>query len=215
MAERGQGPKGEDARVAIPDFTHRKDEIGRLSGALSRMTRALYQRIDATESFAADVAHEIKNPLAGITGAAQLLSMNLKNSDLELTDLIVAESRRIVKLLEQVEQFGNLSPPDLRAVNLHDVLDRARRSALLGFGAQSEPAGGRAGRARTRRFRRARGQTQRATRGGSTATRPRRPVAAPIPARLSRCDPSSPRLCHSSLKTTKKKGGAFCTALLN
>jgi two-component system nitrogen regulation sensor histidine kinase GlnL len=81
------------------------------------------------------LAHEIKNPLAGITGAAQLLSMNLKPDDQELTDLIVEESRRIVKLLEQVEQFGNLMPPDLRPVNLHDVMDRARRSALLGFGA--------------------------------------------------------------------------------
>ena len=81
------------------------------------------------------LAHEIKNPLAGITGAAQLLSMNLSKEDLELTDLIVAESRRIVKLLEQVEQFGNLSAPDFRPVNIHDVLDRARRSALLGFGA--------------------------------------------------------------------------------
>jgi two-component system, NtrC family, nitrogen regulation sensor histidine kinase GlnL len=81
------------------------------------------------------LAHEIKNPLAGITGAAQLLSMNLAPEDLELTDLIVEESRRIVKLLEQVEQFGNLNAPDLKPVNLHDVLDRARRSALLGFGA--------------------------------------------------------------------------------
>ncbi len=81
------------------------------------------------------LAHEIKNPLAGITGAAQLLSMNLKAEDLELTDLIVEESRRIVKLLGQVEQFGNLSKPDFQAVNIHDVLDRARRSALLGFGA--------------------------------------------------------------------------------
>ncbi|MFC6687315.1 two-component system sensor histidine kinase NtrB [Jhaorihella thermophila] len=81
------------------------------------------------------LAHEIKNPLAGITGAAQLLSMNLAPEDLELTDLIVAESRRIVKLLEQVEQFGNLSAPDFRPVNIHDVLDRARRSAQLGFGA--------------------------------------------------------------------------------
>ena len=80
------------------------------------------------------LAHEIKNPLAGITGAAQLLSMNLPAEDLELTDLIVQESRRIVKLLEQVEQFGNLSPPDLTAINIHDVLDRARRSALVGFG---------------------------------------------------------------------------------
>ncbi|KIC11296.1 ATPase [Leisingera sp. ANG-M1] len=81
------------------------------------------------------LAHEIKNPLAGITGAAQLLSMNLAPEDLELTDLIVSESRRIVKLLEQVEQFGNLSEPGFKPVNLHDVLDRARRSALLGFGA--------------------------------------------------------------------------------
>ncbi len=81
------------------------------------------------------LAHEIKNPLAGITGAAQLLSMNISQQDIELTDLIVEESRRIVKLLEQVEQFGNLSQPDFQPVNLHDVLDRARRSALLGFGA--------------------------------------------------------------------------------
>lgn len=82
------------------------------------------------------LAHEIKNPLAGITGAAQLLSMSLEPQDTELTDLIVHETRRILKLLSQVEQFGNLSQPDLRAVNIHDVLDRARRSALLGFGAQ-------------------------------------------------------------------------------
>ena len=81
------------------------------------------------------LAHEIKNPLAGITGAAQLLSMTLGSEDLELTDLIVSESRRIVALLERVEQFGNIVAPDLRPVNLHDVLDRARRSAMLGFAA--------------------------------------------------------------------------------
>lgn len=81
------------------------------------------------------LAHEIKNPLAGITGAAQLLSMTLAPEDLELTDLIVSESRRIVTLLERVEQFGNVSAPNLRPVNLHDVLDRARRSAMLGFAA--------------------------------------------------------------------------------
>jgi two-component system nitrogen regulation sensor histidine kinase GlnL len=81
------------------------------------------------------LAHEIKNPLAGISGAAQLLSMGLEGADLELTDLIVAETRRIVKLLEQVEQFGNLRPPALRPVNIHDVLDRARQSAAVGFAA--------------------------------------------------------------------------------
>lgn len=81
------------------------------------------------------LAHEIKNPLAGITGAAQLLSMGLSGDDIELTDLIVEESRRIVKLLEQVEQFGNLRPPACKAVNIHDVVDRARQSASVGFGA--------------------------------------------------------------------------------
>jgi two-component system nitrogen regulation sensor histidine kinase GlnL len=81
------------------------------------------------------LAHEIKNPLAGITGAAQLLSMGLTTEDRELTDLIVEESRRIVKLLEQVEQFGNLRPPLLKPVNIHDILDRARQSASVGFGA--------------------------------------------------------------------------------
>mgnify|MGYP000400947879 CR=1 FL=1 len=81
------------------------------------------------------LAHEIKNPLAGITGAAQLLAMGLSVEDQELTDLIVEESRRIVTLLEQVEQFGNLRLPELAPLNIHDVLDRARKSAAVGFGA--------------------------------------------------------------------------------
>ena len=81
------------------------------------------------------LAHEIKNPLAGISGAAQLLSMNLENKDLELTDLIVEETRRIVKLLEQVEEFGNSRKLEMKAVNIHDILNRAKRSAQLGFGA--------------------------------------------------------------------------------
>ena len=103
----------------------------------ARMTRnhSVHSAAQSAIGMAEMLAHEIKNPLAGITGAAQLLSMNLRQEDLELTDLIVEESRRIVKLLEQVEQFGNLSPPDMKPVNIHDVLDRARRSALLGFGA--------------------------------------------------------------------------------
>lgn len=81
------------------------------------------------------LAHEIKNPLAGIIGAAQLLSMNLSSEDQELTDLIVNESKRIVALLEQVEQFGNIRSPERKAVNIHDLLDRARKSAAVGFAA--------------------------------------------------------------------------------
>jgi len=80
------------------------------------------------------LAHEIKNPLAGIRGAAQLIGMNLEAEDRDLADLIVAESRRIVELLDQVERFGDTSAPRLTAVNIHDVLERVRRSAAVGFG---------------------------------------------------------------------------------
>jgi len=102
------------------------DRLGRGSGVKAAAKSAI--------GMAEMLAHEIKNPLAGISGAAQLLSMNLGPEDRELTDLIVEETRRIVKLLEQVEQFGNLRPPEFQPVNLHDVLDRARKSALVGFG---------------------------------------------------------------------------------
>ncbi|MDJ1017858.1 MAG: ATP-binding protein [Paracoccaceae bacterium] len=110
--------------------------------------RGLADRLDRSQSvksaaksaigMAEMLAHEIKNPLAGITGAAQLLSMNLTGEDLELTDLIVSETRRIVTLLEQFEQFGNLSLPVRKAVNIHDLLDRARKSALVGFAAHMQ-----------------------------------------------------------------------------
>lgn len=60
-------------RVEIPDLTSRSDEIGHLSGAMRRMTNALYGRIDAIESFAADVAHEIKNPLSSLRSAVETL----------------------------------------------------------------------------------------------------------------------------------------------
>lgn len=81
------------------------------------------------------LAHEIRNPLAGIRGAAQLLATDLSPDDRELADLIVAESRRIVALLDEVERFGDTSPPRLQAVNIHDILERARRSILLADGA--------------------------------------------------------------------------------
>ncbi|MTH77181.1 two-component system sensor histidine kinase NtrB [Paracoccus aestuariivivens] len=80
------------------------------------------------------LAHEIKNPLAGIRGAAQLIGMNLAPEDRDLADLIVVESRRIVELLDQVERFGDTSGAKLTEVNIHDVLERVRRSAMVGFG---------------------------------------------------------------------------------
>lgn len=103
------------------------DRLGRAHSVTSAAKSAI--------GMAEMLAHEIKNPLAGITGAAQLLSMNLDPQDQELTDLIVAESRRIVTLLDQVEQFGNLRPPARKAVNIHDILDRACKSAAVGIAA--------------------------------------------------------------------------------
>jgi len=105
-----------------------------------RMGRALSVKSAAKSAIgmAEMLAHEIKNPLAGISGAAQLIGMNLAPEDRELADLIVEETRRIVKLLEQVEQFGNLRPPERRPVNIHDALDRARKSAMVGFAAHMQ-----------------------------------------------------------------------------
>lgn len=104
------------------------DGAGRLGpGAASRS--AARSAIGMAEM----LAHEIKNPLAGIRGAAQLLAMNLPDEDRDLADLIVAESRRIVALLDRVERFGDTSGPRLHPVNIHDVLERVRRSAVVGF----------------------------------------------------------------------------------
>ena len=77
------------------------------------------------------LAHEIKNPVAGIIGAAQFLSMSLTAEEKVMTDLIVLESKRIVTLLNQVEQFGDVTPPNSTRVNIHDVLDRSARSAAM------------------------------------------------------------------------------------
>ena len=102
-----------------------------------RMGRQLNSR-DAARSvvgMAAMLAHEIKNPLAGISGAAQLLEMNASDADRELTELIQDEAERIEKLVERVEAFGDIGLARRTAVNVHDVLDRAAKSAKAGFAA--------------------------------------------------------------------------------
>jgi two-component system sensor histidine kinase ChvG len=71
LAGAAERARGRRARVEIPDFTRRGDEIGDLSGSLREMTDALWQRMSAIESFAADVAHEIKNPLSSLRSAVE------------------------------------------------------------------------------------------------------------------------------------------------
>ena len=132
--------KPESCNVQIAPLADQGDTVLMLleSRALAgKLSRALSSQSAAKSAIgmAEMLAHEIKNPLAGIAGAAQLISMSVSGEDLELTDLIVAETRRIVKLLDQVEQFGNTRSPALKPMNIHDILDRARRSAALGFAA--------------------------------------------------------------------------------
>lgn len=108
-------------------------------GMAEKMDRSLGHRSAARSvtGMAAMLAHEIRNPLAGISGAAQLLEMTLGDADRELTGLIQAEAARIGKLVDRVEQFGDLRPAQRRPLNIHDVLDRARRAAQAGFAAHA------------------------------------------------------------------------------
>ena len=71
------------------------------------------------------LAHEIKNPIAGIISAAQLLEMTLSSDDRKLTKLIKDETKRILDLLKQFDKFGDLRKPELKAVNIHHVIKKS------------------------------------------------------------------------------------------
>jgi len=96
-------------RVRIPDLTGRPDEIGRLSGALRGMVSALYDRIDANEQFAADVAHEIKNPLASLRSATGTLRMAKREDQRQkLLDVIEHDVRRLDRLVSDISNASRL-----------------------------------------------------------------------------------------------------------
>jgi len=96
-------------RIRIPDLTARPDEIGRLSGALRGMVAALYDRIDANEQFAADVAHEIKNPLASLRSAVGTLRVARKQDQVErLLDVIDHDVRRLDRLVSDISNASRL-----------------------------------------------------------------------------------------------------------
>jgi two-component system, NtrC family, nitrogen regulation sensor histidine kinase GlnL len=84
-------------------------------------------------AMAAMLAHEVKNPLSGIRGAAQLLEENASQPDRELTHLICDEADRICALVDRMEVFSDRRPIDRSPVNIHEVLDRARLLAQNGF----------------------------------------------------------------------------------
>lgn len=96
-------------RVRIPDLTARPDEIGRLSSALRGMVGALYERIDDNEQFAADVAHEIKNPLASLRSAVGSLRMVKREDHREkLLDVIEHDVRRLDRLVSDISNASRL-----------------------------------------------------------------------------------------------------------
>lgn len=101
-------------RVRIPDLTGRPDEIGRLSGALRGMVSALYDRIDSNEQFAADVAHEIKNPLASLQSAVG--TMRLARTDEQRTRLLEVIEHDVRRLDRLVSDISNASRLDSELV---------------------------------------------------------------------------------------------------
>jgi two-component system, OmpR family, sensor histidine kinase ChvG len=96
-------------RVEIPDFTRRRDEIGHLSGTLRDMTNALYSRIEAIESFAADVAHELKNPLTSLRSAVETLPVaKTEESRARLLTIIQHDVRRLDRLISDISDASRL-----------------------------------------------------------------------------------------------------------
>jgi len=100
-----------------------------------KMDRQLTHRGAArsVSGLAAMLAHEIKNPLSGIRGAAQLLDSSVDDSDRALTRLITDEADRIVKLVDRMEVFSDERPVERAPVNIHAVLEHVKRLAQSGF----------------------------------------------------------------------------------
>jgi two-component system sensor histidine kinase ChvG len=97
------------SRVEIPDFSGRRDEIGHLSGSIRDMTSALYTRIEAIERFAADVAHELKNPLTSLRSAVETLPLaKSEESRARLLEVIQHDVKRLDRLITDISAASRL-----------------------------------------------------------------------------------------------------------
>ncbi len=119
--------RGVKNREEIPDFSYRQDEIGNLSIALRDMTNALYARIEAIESFAADVSHELKNPLTSLRSAVETLPLaRTDDSKKRLLDIIQHDVRRLDRLISDISDASRLDAElarsDARTVDLEKLL---------------------------------------------------------------------------------------------
>ncbi len=127
---------GAKEREEIPDFSARQDEIGNLSIALRDMTSALYDRIDAIESFAADVSHELKNPLTSLRSAVETLPLaKSDDSKKRLMDVIQHDVRRLDRLISDISDASRLDAELARSdaksldleVLLRDMIEISRQ----------------------------------------------------------------------------------------
>lgn len=114
-------------RTEIPDYSERTDEIGHLSGALRAMTAALFNRIEAIESFAADVAHELKNPLTSLRSAVETLELVKTQKDRDqLTQIIQHDVQRLDRLISDISNASRLDAELARdateMVDMNDVV---------------------------------------------------------------------------------------------
>lgn len=101
--------RGTRARHEIPDFSERSDEIGQLSASLRDMTGALYSRIEAIERFAADVSHELKNPLTSLRSAVETLPLaKSPESRARLIEVIVHDVKRLDRLITDISDASRL-----------------------------------------------------------------------------------------------------------
>lgn len=101
--------RGHGRQLAIPDFTARGDEIGDLSGALREMTGALWQRMDAIERFAADVAHEIKNPLTSLRSAVETAArVDDPAKQRRLLSVVLEDVQRLNRLITDISDASRL-----------------------------------------------------------------------------------------------------------
>lgn len=142
---------GRERQVVVPRLPERRDEIGLLARAISDMSSALRHRIDAGESFAADVAHEIKNPLASLRSALESLG-KVKDEALrqQLTAIAAHDLRRIDRLITEIAEAGRIDaelsrtrfmPVDMLALARSLVAARAERAGDLGCRIEVIPLG--------------------------------------------------------------------------
>ncbi|HYZ42587.1 MAG TPA: stimulus-sensing domain-containing protein [Stellaceae bacterium] len=131
LAAAAERARGRRARIEIPDFTRRSDEIGDLSWSLREMTDALWQRISAIESFAADVAHEIKNPLSSLRSAVETVSrIEDPENQRRLMAIILSDVQRLDRLITDISDASRLDA-ELGRLDLEPVDIGAMLAALV------------------------------------------------------------------------------------